>query len=863
MAYENVRFNYNNFCIGAMVDTYCSIDTTNANASLQVKTNTGTTQANYNLNPTIIQDVSVNSLEYPGPRGTSAYTNYMPFWTLERDSDTQCTIKQWELNASLNRLDLVKTIVKSTGSGYYYNCYDMSLEYYQTSLSSAASVGDGVIQVSSTSNISTGDTLYLGLSTNPANMNAFEPVEVTSISGSYLYITATTSGIPPFNVYNSGNTVSFVKSIFLFSDASSTSGKGSLIKLDLDGNPLDKQDSGLYYGVRASSFGWAYPGTIGFIKGTNILYLRLSDYAIEKSASLINYRADKVTLIDVYDIALTATSLYRLQNRTMRRNDDGTKTDYTWTTYNFHQDGIIQYVDSVTMWSEPGVVANQENTSVKALVRNQYGNAMSGRTVYFSKTSGDSAGDYNDPNKQAITNSSGIATIGYTSGWYDPSIPDSCCEAVYLKCYTDGSNILTGSQYVWDATELTLYKKFIAYLVYLVQFINSFSASCYLWQILNTFSSYLYTQNLSKFQFPGGDWVGSSPPTGVTPLITQLRSFSSDGYLEEIDKDFDNVMPIQQWRDVTNNGQLSQTFISRHLSSGHQDTAEIAQFRFIIDALPAFWSEKNSLDTNIWIKLSPYGYSLNQSTLVFRVREVSYAGDTGWVNYAGTPYISVSTWDAGGGLLGLDITVNPPQDFHHNAMVYVFIEVYDTAPIPNIIVVDYWFRIIQDYKAPYITNENPYREEEGVAIDTNIEFDIMDLGVGVNIDSLEFFVNNRYKVPDVTPISGGYHIFFNPPEDFYYNQTVEISLRISDASDNNNILYDMWRFYTVESEGPWFDPESFVPKICSRGVYRKQNPVAFNVYEINNTGIDESSILVYIGGKERNVRLVPIIYRIS
>ncbi len=861
MAYENVRFNFNNFCIGALVDTYCSIDTTNVTAVMQVKTNTGQSQGNYDLTPTITQGVSVNSLEYIGPRGTSTHADGMPFWTLERDSSTQCTIKQWELNDTLNRLDWIKTITKNTGGGYYYNCYDMSVEYYQTGFDGATNLNEGKIKVLSTTNISSGDTLYLGPSTHSSYTGDFEIVEVTSISGSYAYITASGT-TPPDSIYLDGDTISFAKNIFLFSDSSSSGSKGSLIKLDLDGNVVDSQEDGVYYGVRASAFGWAYPGTIGFVKGRNILYLDISDYRIEKSAALTNYRADKVTTISVYDIALKSTSIYRLQDRTMRREDDGSKTNYTWGTYNFHQDGVIQYTDTVTMWAEPAVLGNQDNTTIYALVRNQYGNVLSGKVVYFDKTSGDAQGSFDDPNKQGTTNASGITQIGYTSGWYDGGIVDDCCDDIYITGYTDGSNVFTGSQYVWDAVELTLYKKFIADLVYMVQKENEISSTSVLEQI-DEFSSYLYTQNLSKFQFPGGHWTGPTAPTDQTKSIKQLLSFSSESGMEQIDNEFDNVMPIEQWKNKTDVGQLSQTYISRHMTSGHQDTAEIAQFRFIIDAIPAFWSEKNSLGTNIWIKLGPYGYSLNQSTLVFKVREVSYAGDTGWINYAGTSYVTISTWDAGGGLLGLDITVNPPQDFHHNATVYVFIEVYDTASTPNIIITDYWFKIVPDFQAPYITNESPSREEEYVALDTNISFDIIDTGVGVDISSLEFYVNNRYKVPTVSSISDGYGVFFDPTEDFFYGQTVEITVKAKDASDNENAIYDMWRFYIVESDGPWFDPESFVPTICSRGVYRKQNPVAFNVYEINNTGIDESSILVYIGGKERNVTLIPIIYRIS
>jgi hypothetical protein len=871
MSYENVEFNYNNFCIGAISSTFCSIDTTNATAVLQVKNDSGAVQANYDLNPTIPQGVSVKSLEYPGPRSTSNHADGMPFWTLERDNGSQCTIKQWSLDDTLNRLDLEKTIIKSTGGSYYYNCNEMALEYYQTSIDTATLSGSGKIKVDSTSNMEVGDTLYLGLSSNVSYIGDFESVDITSISGSWLYITSSGSSTPPHSVYNNGDDVCFVKSIYLFSNESSVSGTGSLIKLDLDGNELGAWYSAIYKNVEAAAFGWAYVGTLAFVRNSNLLYLDIATYDLSKSASLDNIESNEDTLINVYDIALTTTSIYRLQESITLREDDGTKTDYSWSTYNYHQSGVYSYVNSITMWAIPAVLANQENTLIYALVRDQYGAVVPAQTVYFDKESGDASGSFDDLNKQGDTNASGIATIGYTAGWYDPAIADSCCDNIYITGYTNGSNVYTGSQYVWDAVEMTLYKKFIGELVYFEEFETtsgswpSEGSDLYCETYLNEledFESDLYVPNLSKFQFPGGDWVGANPPSSLTTIIKQLNEFDVVNYVTQLDNEFSSEAPIDQLLDVSDTGQLSQTYISRHTSGGHQDTASIAQFRFIIDAIPAFWSEKNPIDTNIWIKLAPYGFSLNQSTLVFKVKEVYSGGSSGWINYEGTSYIDISTWDAGGGLLGLEVEVNPPNNFHHNAVVHVYIEVYDTASVPNIIVIDYWFKIVPDFKAPYITNESPERDETSVSIDTDISFDIIDLGAGVDLSTLEFYVNNRSKIPTTSSISNGYHISYSPSSNFYYGETVEISVRISDLSEYDNILYDMWRFYVVESSGPWFDSDSFDPRICSEKIYRKHS-VSFNVYEVNDMGIDGSSILVYIGGKQRKVQIIPIIYRLN
>jgi len=363
----------------------------------------------------------------------------------------------------------------------------------------------------------------------------------------------------------------------------------------------------------------------------------------------------------------------------------------------------------------------------------------------------------------------------------------------------------------------------------------------------------------SKFQFPGGDWVGVSPPSSDAFSVKQILDVDSDVWLDQISKDFSTETPLNQDKEVSDFYQLSQLYISRHLSTGNKDTALIDQFQFIEDAIPAFWSEKNSVDTNIWIRLRPFAFSLNQSTLVFKVRELWYGGDTGYIDV--TSSCVIYTYDAGGGLLGLDITYNPSVSFHHNSVIYVSLEVYDVAPAPNIILTDYWFRIIPDYRAPYIENETPTREEEDVLVSTDIEFDVIDAGEGVDISTLTMYVNNRLVIPTTSGISGGYHVFYNPPSDFYYGEHVEIFVNIRDIG--GNLLHDAWRFYCSGSTGPWIDRDSFTPIHCSKGVYRKVTGISVNVYAIDGTGLDSDSVLVTIGGKDRNIAMTPIVYRID
>lgn len=866
MAYENINFKYNNFCIAPVTNTFASVDTTNATSILQIKNSTGTVQANYDLEPTLTQDLSIDSLVYTGPTNTSTLADGMPFFTLEHTDSSNCVIKRWELSDTYNKLVLAQTINMSNYSAYNFDCYSMSVENYNTTFSSATAPDTNQISITTTTRIEVGDKLYLGPSSHTANTNAFEIVNVTSISGGIAQIVPTVSGNTATNYYyNYGDPITYYKDILLFSDIGSSGDttKGSLFRINpTSGLVVSSHSSGLYKDVKASSYGKPYSNTVAFAKNSNIFYVDIDDFEVKKSVIVVNTKSDNMTVIPVQDLAFTTTNIYRLQGEITLRTDTGAQLDYDWTNYNYHMDGVPTYVDNITLWASPcDILHNQEQVTIYALVRDQYGVALSNITVYFDKLSGDINGDFDDINKQAVTNIDGIASLTYTCGWSDPVVADLCCEDITITAYAAGSNVSTGSQYVWATLVLSLHKKYIftSYAKEIKQRLDSVTGTLPMEQLAQMSINYTLP-SLSKFWFPGGS--GDVAPINTLPLITQQQNFTSTLLFEQLQA-FNSMMFMEQIPQKSNTLQLSQTYISRHLNYGNIDNVTINQFRFLLEAIPDFWSEKNSKDTDIWIKLAPFGFDLDPTTLEFNIREVSYFGDTGYVDYANTSHINVVTFDAGGGLLGLEITVDPPQDFHHNAVVYVFITVYDKATPSNKIMLDYWFRIIADYKAPYITNEQPAREAQDVAIDTNISFDIVDLGVGVDISTLEVYVNNRFKPFTYTTITNGFNVVCSLDREFHYGQTVEITVVAYDSSDQRNVMFDTYRFYCVGSSGPWFDPTSFSPADCKSGVYRKIGEITMNVYELNDTGIDRSSIKLDVDSKNRPITTKPILLRIE
>lgn len=428
MAYENVQFAYSNFCFGALLGTYCSLDTTNVTAVLRTRNDSGSNVGTqYTFNPTITQSVSVGALDYTGPRslGASQMKNGLPFFTMERTSSSGCTIKHWLLDVTNGQVDIYNTITKTTSAPYYFNCYTMAIEYHHTTFASSTTSGTGYVDVSSAAYMEVGDTLLLGPSTDTTNLDAYEYVDITSISGSYVYLTA--SGITPTQYeYASSDKITFYKNIFLFSDTgqNNASDKGSLYQLNVKtGAIIDVQDSGLYSGVRAASWSLAYE-KLAFVKSTNIIYLDTSvsgAWDIFKSQNMANVNADRATVLPVYDLAFNGNDIYRLQDKTTRVNDAGLQSTTTWTTYNYHQDTLAPYTKNIDISADPdGVVLNDEALTLTVVVRDQFGVGLLSKTVYFFD-SPDADGYFDPIGGTAITNASGIASITYHTNYFNPT----------------------------------------------------------------------------------------------------------------------------------------------------------------------------------------------------------------------------------------------------------------------------------------------------------------------------------------------------------------------------------------------------------------------------------------------------------
>ncbi|MHA2219116.1 MAG: hypothetical protein ACXACY_24625, partial [Candidatus Hodarchaeales archaeon] len=376
----NVEFDKTNFCIGPTAGHFCSVDDEfGANGGLRFKNSTGTSIRDYSLDTSVIE---IKSIEYPGPRGLGLSQTQLgadlPFFTLERNSSTQCTIREWRLEATGATLDLENTITKTTGGSYYFDCYDMAVEHYLTEFSSSTTTGTGYITPVDISNMEVGDRLLLGPSSDvspPENQYKTEWVEITSISAGDVYIDSITSSgtVPPLYEYAANGVkddITFTKYIYLFSDiGENNDSNGGIYKLNpYTGSVIEVQNSAIYHSNSSpstwSAAAWStYYDAIGFMRGVNLLYVDPNNsYIRTKSQVATNIDADDATIFEVYDLIFDSTSIYRLQGKITVRDDNGDKTTTNWVTggngYNYHRDTITSYTLSIDITTASGIISH-------------------------------------------------------------------------------------------------------------------------------------------------------------------------------------------------------------------------------------------------------------------------------------------------------------------------------------------------------------------------------------------------------------------------------------------------------------------------------------------------------------------------
>jgi len=101
-----------------------------------------------------------------------------------------------------------------------------------------------------------------------------------------------------------------------------------------------------------------------------------------------------------------------------------------------------------------------------------------------------------------------------------------------------------------------------------------------------------------------------------------------------------------------------------------------------------------------------------------------------------------------------------------------------------------------DKEPPYTANHVPAKGASNVSRDTDISLEILDDYMGVDTTSIVMKVNGAKVSPRITGTLQHYKLRYSPPEDFAYNDTVNVSLAVSDLGIRPNIMIpEFYQFY--------------------------------------------------------------------
>jgi len=912
MAYENIEITDKNFCIGPQSGAYYTLTNVGTHYVVYVKNNNGLLVDTYSISPPNAIDHEVGDcicgFTYVGTINQSNPANDLLFYSLESIRYIDCVncgnrlrididdgyhscpicgtknsnhinsypekiyyvsfIKKWVMNNDLKTFNLESTIekVSSTSSGTNnYEAVGFAVETIDLEFQDDCIKNTGYINLVTTSGIKKYDTMILGPSTDNDNLNEVEYVSVHSVAEHKVEVTTMEAYIPTKNEYTSGDSVVIISYIYLMCKSRHIDEqKGYLYKLDPNnyGNILEIDRKYIYNSADTLIWYKQYKYIAIVVKSQLLFIDPYINYMYGKSVKLFN--CFNYDIHEIYDMDVVGSSFYMLQRKIIRRYDDGSVVRFLWDTYNYNVESLITSSSSVSIISDSSILTIGSSCYITIRVMDQFNIPLVYKNVLFTKDT--ELISFDPLDGRGITDINGEFIIKATLNSANLN------EIITIFVRVDGANTNLGSGYIWNKINLFIYyTKEKSYLMYLRPNYNPMIGYIEDWWPQHS-EHVIYTK-----QLVGNYIIDCLPKTYLTSLNLENADIRFENLKKNENQMFDDkyssvihnflVFEAESETTIDSIGNTSDVLyldslvVSRHFPADvNKASVDIYQFDFASMAHPTFYSSKNAYNTYIWIILKPYAYNLDINTLSFKIKEVSYAGKMDWVDI--TSELVVNTFGNPPAPLGIEVMWNNTIKFHYNGIVTVFIEVYDMAPIPNRIEISYWFTIVPDYIRPYVVNELPARNSIGVNIYTDISFDIIDDGAGVDRDSVEVFVKGRQvRNLVITDIYTGLHVSFDPEISFLYSDVIDISVYANDLSENKNPMVDRWILYCTESIPPWFNNGNFFPKQCSEGI-NLNTDVDMQVYGVGG-GVDFDSIEFSVDETKRDAVITPIIYRIE
>lgn len=270
-----------------------------------------------------------------------------------------------------------------------------------------------------------------------------------------------------------------------------------------------------------------------------------------------------------------------------------------------------------------------------------------------------------------------------------------------------------------------------------------------------------------------------------------------DGYRVEIDLDYPlpqykNILVVLDGYDIDPN----QTLVSYYFS-----TDDITP-PVLVNPLPEPDSIEVNPFTDVIFDIHDFNASgLNESTLNVLIDDrnviINGVAQPGW--NISTSSISVDGYEA------THYVIGATSRYALNSIIDVIVDGYDAYG--NYFDDSFSFTTYQDVDAPQITDLSPQSNEIEVALNTDVEFSIVD-GYDIDLSRLDVHIDNLPAILDgvfqsgfdgfsggITEIADGYAVTIDPETDFVYNQQVTVVIDGYDFS-NNHVNFEYY-FYTI------------------------------------------------------------------
>lgn len=145
----------------------------------------------------------------------------------------------------------------------------------------------------------------------------------------------------------------------------------------------------------------------------------------------------------------------------------------------------------------------------------------------------------------------------------------------------------------------------------------------------------------------------------------------------------------------------------------------------------------------------------------------------------------------------------------------------------------------RDTTGPYFANRVPDADAVEVPLDTNISFDVLDDGVGVDETRITAALDGVAITNDlvITPIAGGFHVDYDPPSDFLWNRQITVRARAYDLAGNE--VLDSWQFSTVT--------DVTAPQVVNKQFSTSPAQVSFDITD-DLSGVDVDTLVFTVNG---------------